>query len=148
MSSSEDMRSLLGPLALRSEFQGSPIIVDIEEMAGEFVGNIDYLLPFTLKAAGALLVLAHEMTKDQECRQDKGPLSEFLRHCRNAAGHNGFSFKYNEPRRLAQWGSITLNSDLDKTPLFKDESGVGLLSPGDPIRLLYDIEQSYPDLKA
>ena len=82
------IEKLLGPLELRSEFQGNRIIVDADEVAGEIADNHLYLLPFYIRAAGSLLVLAHEMTRDQSYR-DNGPLWEFLRHCRNAATHNG-----------------------------------------------------------
>jgi hypothetical protein len=36
---------------------------------------------------------------------------------------------------------------MHDTPLMKDEAGAGLLSPGDPIRLLWDIEQAYPAMR-
>jgi hypothetical protein len=35
----------------------------------------------------------------------------------------------------------------EESQLFKDEKdGKGILSPGDPIRLLWDIEQAYPNI--
>lgn len=147
MNSSKDMSSLLGPLVLRSEFQNSPIVVEIDELAGELMENGLYIFPSYVQASGALLVLAHEMTKSQQCRQDKSPLSEFLRHCRNAAVHDGlFNFGSTGPREPASWNEIVLGPDHNKTPIFNDQNGVGLLSPGDSIRLLYDVEQTYPDL--
>jgi hypothetical protein len=142
------LSKLLGPLELRSEFQGNRISIDIDAIANELATNFNYLLPYTLRAAGHLLILAHEICKD-EPYHDQGPLWEFLRHCRNAAAHGGtFTFLNNEPRRLAQWGHIEIIGSLQGTPLFKGENGKGFLSPGDPIRLLWDIEQAYPSMKA
>ncbi len=139
---------LLGPLELKSEFQGNHIAVDIDATANELATNFHYLLPYTLRAAGHLLILAHEICKD-EPYHDQGPLWEFLRHCRNAAAHGGtFVFLNNEPRRLAQWGHLEIIGSLQDIPLFKGENGKGFLSPGDPIRLLWDIEQAYPSMKA
>lgn len=142
------IEKLLGPLELRSEFQDNRIIVYPDEMARDLADNFSYILPFYLRAASSLLILAHEMTKDQSYR-DNGPLWEFLRHCRNAATHNGlFHFIREEPRRPAVWGSFIIEIGLQGTPLFKDANGDGMLSYGDPIRLLWDIEQAYPDMIA
>jgi len=142
------LSKLLGPLELKSEFQGNHIIVDIDTVANEMATNLYYLLPYSLRAASHLLILAHEICKD-EPYHDQGPLWEFLRHCRNAAAHGGtFTFLNNEPRRLAQWGHFLIIASLQGTPLLKGENGIGLLSPGDPIRLLWDIEQAYPNMKA
>jgi hypothetical protein len=63
--------------------------------------------------------------------------------------HGGlFTFKGKEPCHPAEWGHFQIERTLQSTPLFKDEKGVGLLSPGDPIRLLWDIEQAYPSMIA
>jgi hypothetical protein len=93
-----------------------------------------------------MLVLAHELCKGKAAH-DTGPLWEFLRHCRNAAGHGGkFNFKHGEPRRPAKWGAVEIVLGLQGSPLFKGADGVGLLGPADPILLLWDIEQAYPTL--
>ena len=144
----KNLKKLLGPLELRSEFQENHIMVEIDPIAKELAGNILYLAPYFLRAASNLLILAHEICKD-EPYHDQSPLWEFLRHCRNAAAHGGkFTFLNNEPRRLAQWGKFNIIAELENTPLFKGEDGVGLLFPGDPIRLLWDIEQAFPNMKA
>jgi hypothetical protein len=144
---SSQLSKLIGPLQLKSEFQGDRIEdrieIGVDFVANELVNNIGYLNSYLLMAAGNLLILAHEICKDT-LFHDNGPLWEFLRHCRNAAAHSGrFIFHNNEPRRLAQWGQFQMAASLQSTPLFKGEDHVGLLSLGDPIRLLWDIEQAY-----
>ena len=142
----ENLSKLLGPLQLHSEFTGSQVAVNIGTLAQELVSNVTYLSSVVMRSAGSLLILAHELTKDAPWR-DRGPLWEFLRHTRNAAAHGGsFNLHQNEPSRPAHWGSFDITRQLNGTPLFKDSTGLGLLSPGDPIRLLWDIEQAYPPM--
>ena len=144
----ENLRKLLGPLQLRSEFTGSHVAVNIDTLARELVSNVTYLSSVVMRSAGSLLILAHELTKYAPWR-DRGPLWEFLRHARNAAAHGGsFNLRPNEPSRPARWGSFEIKRQLNRTPLFKDAAGLGLLSPGDPVRLLWDIEQAYPTMSA
>lgn len=139
---------LLGPLQLHSEFQQAPIIVDIDEAAREFAYNATYLLDYALKSAASVLILAHELSKDRPWH-DTGPLWEFLRHCRNAAAHGGrFNLVNGEPRRGAQWGAFNITAALHGTALFRSKDSPGMLGPGDPIRLLWDIEQAYPQMTA
>ena len=140
------IEKLLGPLELRSEFNGNYIIVDADEFGRELVQNHAFLLPYYIRAASSLLVLAHEITKGRPYR-DTGVLWEFLRHCRNGATHNGlFHFSPKEPSRPAEWGIFKIEVALQGSPVLKDEAGAGLLSLGDPIRLLWDIEQAYPGM--
>jgi hypothetical protein len=142
-----ELQKLAGPLEMRSEFSGDTINVDVDTFAREIVKEHQYLLPFFLRASGSLLILAHEITKDEPYR-DEGPLWEFLRHCRNAAAHKGvFHFLNGEPKRPAIWGTLRIEASMQGTPLFKDEDGQGFISPGDPIRLLWDIEQAYPVMR-
>lgn len=144
------LSKVLGPLQLKSEFQSNHIKVEVDDIANDLMTNASYLIRFFMRSAGSLLILAHEISKDEPWH-DKGPLWEFLRHCRNAAAHGGL-FKIDvhrgEPRHLAEWGRFRIEATLHDTPLFKDETGWGLLSPGDPIRLLWDIEQAYPSMNA
>jgi len=138
------IEKLLGPLELKTEQTNDALYVDGDDIAKEFVDNHQYLLSYYYRGATNLLVLAHEMTKYASYR-DTGPLWEFLRHCRNASSHNGlFNFRSGEPSRPAIWGRFQLDNSMHGTPLFKGDTGIGLLSPGDPIRLLWDIEQAYP----
>lgn len=144
----DNLRKILGPVVLRSEFTCGHISLDIEALARELVSNFTYLASVVMRSAGSLLILAHEMTKDTPWH-DRGPLLEFLRHCRNASAHGGsFNLWPHEPSRPARWGEFAVTAELNSTPLFKDAAGHGLLSPGDPIRLLWDIEQAYPQMSA
>ena len=139
------LRKLGGPLELKSEFGNDRLEIEVDEIAKEVVANFTYLSSVVMKSAGSLLILAHEISKDEPWH-DQGELWEFLRHCRNAAAHGGhFNFLHGEPRRLARWGTLEISAALQGTALFKDEKG-GFLSPGDPIRLLYDIERAYPQM--
>jgi hypothetical protein len=45
-------------------------------------------------------------------------------------------------------GFIHDHQELHGTPLFDSLEEPGLLAPGDAIRLLWDIEQAYPDMHA
>ena len=138
------VQKLAGPLELRSEYQGNHIMIDTELLAGEVFQNHKYLLSHMMRSAGSLLILAHELSKDSAWH-DCGPLWEFLRHCRNAAAHGAcFHLLHSAPNRPARWGRFAIDPALHGTPLFKDNTHVGMLSPGDPIRLLWDIEQAYP----
>jgi len=141
------LSKLLGPLELACGFQTDRITVDGDQIALEVAQNIYYLADFLLRSSGSLLILAHEICKN-EPYHDQGPLWEFLRHCRNAAAHKGlFNLVNGEPRRLAEWKVFRIEASLHGTRLFKDETGNGFLSPGDPIALLWDIEQAYPNTR-
>lgn len=140
------MEAVMGPLELRSEFLANHIKVDVDEIAKEISQNSAYLARSLLYALGGVFILAHEISKDSSW-YDQGPLWEFLRHCRNAAAHGGcFNLLNNEPRRLAKWGPFEITPSLQGTPLFKGSDSSGMLSPGDPIRLLWDLEQAYPGM--
>ncbi len=144
----ECLSKLMGPLQLRSEYQANQIEVDVDEVARDIAANSSYLASFLMRSAGSLLILAHEISKDAPWH-DQGHLWEFLRHCRNAAAHRGsFNFLHGEPLRPAQWGPFHITASFQGTPLFKEVDGRGLISPGDPIRLLWDIEQAYPQMNA
>jgi hypothetical protein len=141
-----DLQKLQGPLELRCEADNNRIIIGRDFFAHELVQNHLYILGFSLRAAGSLLILAHEFCKDKPFHSHD-PLWEFLRHCRNAAGHNGaFTFRGGEPRRPAQWRGMNLHSGLHGMPLFKDSDDLGFLSPGDPVLLLSDIEHAFPGI--
>lgn len=143
----KQLKQFLGPLQLRSEQDADYVTVDLDVISKEIPGNANYLTEFVLKSASSVLILAHELTKNGSYR-DNGPLWEFLRHCRNAAAHGGFfTLRHGEPRRPARWGKFQITTALDGTPLFKNASQAGLLSPGDSILLLWDLEQQYPSMQ-
>jgi len=144
----EGLAKFLGPLQLKSEFTQNHVTIDTDELARELVSNFAYLSTVLMRSAGSLLILAHEISKDSQWH-DQSSLWEFLRHCRNAAAHGGcFHLEHGEPQRPAQWGTFAISAKFNKTPLFRAADGPGLLSPGDPIRLLWDIEQAFPQMHA
>lgn len=142
-----DLMKLMGPLELHTEQLDDRIVIDPTELARELFENHSYLLPtYFQSAAGALLVTAHEVSKGKPWH-DKSPILEFLYHCRNAAGHNWrFMLHPGQPKRPANWGKIEITAADNDKPLFVLPGNGGLLSPGDPIRLLWDIEQAYPQM--
>lgn len=141
-----NLKKLLGPLELCSSFRAEPLKVPVDDIAQEVGSNAVFLGSHLMLSAGSVLVLAHEMCKHKSAH-NTGPLWEFLRHCRNAAGHGGkFNFLHGEPRRPANWGAVEIVSGLQGSQLFKGADGQGLLGPADPIFLLWDIEQTYPGL--
>ena len=135
---------LLSPLSLATTGDHNRLDVPIDFVAKEFVNNLNYLVSHQVLAALNALVMAHEITKNQPYRVPNEKW-EFLRHCRNAAAHNGnWAFLNGEPRRPARWRSIDLDPAMDGQPLLKGTDGKGFLNLGDPIALLWDLEQDNP----
>lgn len=131
---------LLNNLKLKRETKKNPIEIDHEKLAEEVTKHSPYLSSHIMRAAGSLLILAWETTQELD---REGPLWEFLRHCRHAAAHNGkFKFKVGEPKKKAKWRKIEITRSFEGKELFKNKLNKGLLSPGDPIDLLWDIEQT------
>ena len=142
----ENLTKLCGPLQLRSVQHDTNIEIETELIAQDTVNNLTYLSSYMLVSAGQLLVVAYELIKNAS-NYEQSPICEFLRHCRNGAAHGGrFNLRTNEPRRTAEWGKFIISSELNGTPLFLRPDGVGLLGLGDPIRLLWDIEQQHPGI--
>ncbi len=138
------LKELLGPLQLRTEQEDEDISIDIDDIAKELSSNYGYLSAFVMNSASNVLILTHELCKDNP-KIDTSPIWEFLRHCRNAAAHGGlFNLLHGEPRQPARWGILEIVPSLQGNPLFKLNDGSGLISPGDIIRLLWDLEQVYP----
>ena len=130
----------IGKPSLKSVFQGNSIDIDIDEIAEELMNNYQYLLPFQMKAAGNLIIMCYEISK--HTYDDKSEIWNFFYHCRNAAAHGGL-FKITVNRFPAKWGSLIITKELNKTSLFQVPGEGGLIGLGDPIRLLWDIEQTY-----
>jgi hypothetical protein len=143
----ENIDKLRGPLSLRSDTQGFPIEVDIKDLAVEVFSRGPYLTEYlSTVSAWSLLIVAFELSKPWH---DRGPLWQFLRHCRNAAAHGGeFTFRRGEPRYPAKWASIEITPSFHGSHLVATRGQPGLLWPGDAVRLLWDIEQAYPTMKA
>ena len=140
------IRSLLSPLNLAVTGDKETLDVSIEFVAKEITLNHDYLLPFQVRAASACLAMAHEITKYNACRSNEKKW-EFLRHCRNAISHNTkWHFLNREPINEAEWRGIKLEANMHGEPLFVLADGSGYLKLGDPIALLWDIENEYPNM--
>lgn len=137
--------ALIRELSLKSEQRQDQIEISISEIAKDFVDNHIYLLPFQIKASGALLIMAYETAPDIKY-DNTDPIWNFLYHCRNAIAHNGeFNINSSGKKRLpAKWGNLEILESMHGLNLFKDGTdNPGFLSPGDPLYLLYDIEQKY-----
>jgi hypothetical protein len=143
------LEKLGGPLELRSDTQGSPVIIDMDDLAGEALFQGGYLSGYLHKVAGwSLLIVAHQISKGRPWHS-YDPLWEFLRHSRNAAAHGGtFTFQGDEPRFPAKWGMLEITRDLAGSRVLASAEEPGLLWPGDLVRFLWDIEQTYPAMKA
>lgn len=137
---------LLGPISLAVTGDHDRLDLSIGPLAKEFVANHAYLMTHLVHAALNAFVMAHEVTKHKAYRTTNEKW-EFLRHCRNAAAHNGlWSFQNGEPRRPAKWRTIELDPSMDNKPLLKRADGTGFLNLGDPIALLWEIEQDNPGM--
>jgi hypothetical protein len=63
--------------------------------------------------------------------------------CRHAIAHGGtISLTGNEPRLPAEWNGIAITKESQGTPLFAYGDTPGLLGAGDPLYLLWDLEQT------
>jgi hypothetical protein len=131
---------------LRSEMLDNDIKLSVDTIAKEIADNFAYLMPRLVDvAAGMVLVMAHEISKHKRWYTKGQPLWEFLFHCRNAVALDlRFRFNNKQPHHPAQWGPLVISSALQGSPLFKTDGG--MLSPGDPVRLLWDIEQAFPTM--
>jgi hypothetical protein len=135
---------LLGDLQLACSFQKDAIKIDVNEIANEVVKEFNYLSPYIIRAGEMLLISAYESTKQFKSNDT---IWEFFRHCRNAAAHNGkFKFRKNQPSNLAEWNNFKITNELEGTYLFYTPNNNGMLKVGDPLDLLWDIEQKYPKI--
>jgi hypothetical protein len=143
------LEKLGGPLELRSDVQNCPVIIEIDDIGSEVLSQGRYLLGHLRNVAGwSLLIVAHEISRARPWHSPD-PLWEFLRHCRHAAAHGGtFAFRTREPRFPAKWGGLEITRAREGSPVLASDDAPGLLWPGDLVRLLWDIEQAYPQMKA
>lgn len=137
--------TLVSPIVLSSQ-TNEPVAIDSDALSAElFWRHNEPIKSFNLASAGALLILAWESTKELH---DASELWQFLRHCRNAAAHNGrFTFRPKEPRHPAKWGDLEISKNLEATPLFVDPPDAGFMGLGDVVYLLAHIEAAYPRLR-
>jgi len=138
---------LLRPISLAVTDDSDRLEVSVDFVAKEFVENHAYLMEYQVRAALNALVMAHEVTKSKDYRTTDEKW-EFLRHCRNAAAHNGcWLFRKGEPKHPAKWRAIELSSAMHGQPLLIQANGTGSLNLGDPIALLWDIERDNPRIR-
>jgi hypothetical protein len=132
---------LLAPVLLASH-TGDEIGIDTEALAAMLIDdNLQVLAYFNTQSAGALLLVAWELSKN---RIMHGPVREFFRHCRNAAAHGGrFHFDRDEPRRPSEWRGKCVERPLQGSPLFPVPPDRGFLGIGDVLHLLHDVEKNY-----
>ncbi len=143
---------LFGKMELESKATGQGIQIDNDLLAKELFDKNEGPVTYVNRmSAGSLLILAWEIT---EPHHTKDPLWQFLRHCRNAAAHNGHFTFYpsvlNSSGNLkypAKWRGFEILSSLQGQPLFFSPPTPGFLGAGDPFYLLWDIEQAYPNIK-
>ncbi len=133
---------IVGPRPLKCLTQSDGLEYSAEEIAEVCKENTASQMKALTVSGGSLLIAAYEATKDAS---DKGPVWEFLRHCRNAAAHGGcFHLASKEPSRPASWKSLTIDSELQGSPLFDILSDKGLIGLGDAVLMLWDVEQLMP----
>jgi hypothetical protein len=137
----------IGNLSPKLTFHEKNLQIDDGFVASEFIDNHYYIVCNLMKLASKIFVDTYEISKEKGY-VDNGPLWEFLYHCRNAAAHNGQFRVLKDPKFPAEWRGLKIERSLNGTRLLKDDNGDGFLYPGDPIMLLWDIEQAYPNLKA
>lgn len=131
------------PLIFKQTFikhDGEEINLDINEIADEIFKNGVYLTSTLNNSACILLISAFERTKSWGNRNHE--IWNFFYHCRNAAAHNN-SFKIKKDRFPAKWKDLEITKELNGNKLFKEHEYDGFLNFGDPIALLWDIEQNY-----
>ena len=136
---------LYEPLVMLSEQSNERVQIDLTSTMREIAQHASFLVQRVGPAAmGGLFIQAYESTSGHH---DRKPLWEFLRHCRNAAAHGGrFNLLHGEPRRPAEWGRFRIEPSLQGTYLAASPERRGLLAPGDALKLLWDIEQTYPSI--
>jgi hypothetical protein len=121
---------------------------DADAISYELFASHAYILG-PLLAGWNLLIAGYQAAQAAGYTDKTDPTWEFLRHCRNGAAHNGrFKLRHGEPRRPARWRGVTIASDLDGAPVFRNLQGEGVLALGDPLLLLLDLEKANPQMTA
>jgi hypothetical protein len=115
---------------------GSRYSLDLWDSVSTARGNVAFASLFRMTQVGMTVLTAGDelgrlAATDPTLRAI--PEVEFLRHLRNAVAHgNRFSFRPNEPSRIAAFGSLTITTALQGfTPVLFD-----FVRPGDCLALL------------
>lgn len=126
---------------LQSE-TGKGIKLNNDELAKTVFMEHDAALKyFNRLSAGSLFILAWDRVPPKYL---SSPLAQFLRHCRNAAAHNGvFTFDRGQPDKPAVWRTLMIVQTMQGNPLFADPPKKGFLGIGDALYLLADIEKEF-----
>lgn len=135
------------PLFAKQKFtksDGKDIEFEINEIADEMIKNGVYLISTLKNSACILLITAFEKTKDRDDQQE--PIWNFFYHCRNAAAHDN-KFKIKRDRFPAKWGNLEITKNMNGSKLFHENIKDGFLNYGDPIALLWDVEQKCKSMK-
>ena len=135
------------PLFAKQKFiksDGKEIEIDINEIAEEMLTKGVYLSATLKNSACTLLISAFEKTKDWDDQND--PIWNFFYHCRSASAHDN-KFKIEKDRFPAKWRALEITKIMNGNKLFKENKHDGFLNFGDPIALLWDIEQKYRSMK-
>lgn len=120
------------------------LVIDMDQIHQQCI-NGAFLAEDAVKALSCMLInTAFETVKDSN---DKAPEFEFFRHLRNAASHNNqFNFFPDEPKRPASWSGFIIDDAKkgDRNPLYGKECVGNIITPGDILALLCEIESKLP----
>lgn len=124
---------------------GERIRMDVDQLAVELFDRGDLAKWESVNeiASGGLLLVAWEAAKPYRTRDPSDPLWQFFRHVRNGAAHNGqLELRHGQPDKPARWRNLEIKAHMHGLRLFVYPPAGGLLSPGDCLYMLSDIEAS------
>jgi hypothetical protein len=134
------------PLILRQRLASKtndPIYVEPDVLATELFdrGEIAQWRALHTIASAGLLLTTWEAASPFRAPDAEAPLWQFFRHVRNAAAHNSrVHLRPGQPDKPAIWKELSITASVHGLPLFHYPPDKGLLSPGDCLYLLADIE--------
>lgn len=91
---------------------------------------------FNQISARILINGCYEIFKESSLKErTSSEIAEFFRHIRNSASHKGkFTFKKDEPKKIARWRELEITRNLNGSDLFD------FMAIGDIVLLLQDID--------
>ena len=132
------IQKLKAPLNLTVTNDTNTLDIPLDFVSQELIDNWMYLIEYLIPSASMVIALAYEDVKGKLV----GPQGEFLRHCRNAVAHNGKFEIRGALKTPAAWRGMSISPSMHGQPLFKSPKQLnGYLNLGDPIALLWDVEQ-------